>query len=85
MAEFLGHLIKKQRRNGSWKGIKITKEVEALSHMQFVDDTFLAGEANETEAKVMKQTLELYGKFYGQLISWNKSKIYFFNTALIVR
>ena len=69
MAEVLGRLIQKQREQGQWKGIKITESIEPLTHLQFVDDTFLAGVASLEEAKVMKDTLELYGKISGQFIN----------------
>lgn len=62
MVEVLGRLIQKQREQGTWNGIKITETVESLTHLQFVDDTFLGGEASVEEARVMKNTLELYGK-----------------------
>ena len=85
MAEVLGRLIQKQREQGAWKGIKITETVESLTHMQFVDDTFLGGEASVEEARVMRNTLELYGKVSGQFINWKKSEIFFFNTPYNVR
>ena len=68
-----------------WKGIKIIEAVEAPTHLQFVDDTFLAGIANVEEAKAMKQTLELYGRISGQFINWNKSEIFFFNAPQCVK
>lgn len=39
--------------------------MEALTHLQFVDETFLAGKASLEEARTMKHTLELYGRISG--------------------
>lgn len=85
MAEVLGRLIQRQRELGQWKGIKITETVEPLTHLQFVDDTFLAGVASIEEANVMKETIELYGRISGQFINWKKSEIFFFNTPQNVK
>lgn len=65
---------------GVWKGVKVARGVDPISHMQFVDDTFLTGGASEREARLMKKTLEIYGKVSGQKINWAKSEIFFFNT-----
>ena len=80
MVEVLGRLIKRKREKRLWKGVNIIEIGEALTHLQFVDDTFLAGTIQELEAKVMKQTLELYGRVSGQFINWNKLEVFFFNT-----
>ena len=81
----LGRLILKQKELGLWKGIKITKMVEAFTHLQFVDDTFLVGVGSIEKARIMKDTLEVYGRISGQFTNWNKSEIFFFNTPHILR
>lgn len=43
--------------------------MDPISHLQFVDDTFLTGEALKQEAKLMKKTSEIYGKVSGQKIN----------------
>ena len=69
MAEVLRRLIHRQQEQGLWRGIKITETVEALTHLQFVDDTFLVGIESLEEARTMKKTLELYGKISRQFIN----------------
>lgn len=78
----MGRLIQEIRIRGLWKGVKVARGVDPISHLQFVDDTFLTGEASEQEARLMKKTLEIYGKIPGQKIFWAKSEIFFFNTPI---
>ena len=58
----------------------MARGVDPISHLQFVDGGFLTGEASEQEARLMKKTLEIYGKVSGQKINWAKSEFFFFNT-----
>ena len=55
LVEVLGRLITERRVKGQWKGVKVARGVDPISHLQFVDDTFLTGEASEREARVMKK------------------------------
>lgn len=80
MVEALGRLISKKRSEGLWKGIKVAEGVESISHLQFVDDTLLMGEASLREARVIKNSLDKYSVIFGQCFNWHKSKILFFNT-----
>lgn len=41
LEEFLGRSIKKVGCNGSWKGIKVARGIDLVTHVQFVDDTYL--------------------------------------------
>ncbi|XP_059066721.1 uncharacterized protein LOC131044985 [Cryptomeria japonica] len=80
MAEVLGQFISKKWEEGVWKGVQIAAGVNSITHLQFTDDTFLAGDATTREAQVMKETLDIYEKASGQKVNWNKSEIFFFNT-----
>ncbi|XP_059067479.1 uncharacterized protein LOC131858297 [Cryptomeria japonica] len=82
MVEVLGRMISKKGDEGVWKGAKITNNVEPLTHLKFVDDTFLSGEASGREARVIKQTLDDYEQASGKKFNWHKSEIFFFNTDL---
>lgn len=73
LVEVLGRLISKKQSNGHWKGIKIVEGIDPISYLQFVDDTFLMGEVDFREARVMKETLDAYGKSSRQCINWRKS------------
>lgn len=50
----LGGLICKRRNDGLWRSVKVVEGVDVMSHLQFVDDTFLMGETLKREARVMK-------------------------------
>lgn len=65
-----------------WKGIKVAREIEPISHLQFVDDTFVLGEATLSDAHIMKLTIDHYTKLLGQCVNWRKSKVFFFNTLI---
>ena len=51
-----------------------------LSHLQFVDDSALAGLHRIKEAKAFQHALDIYLVASGQKFNENKSSIYFFNT-----
>ncbi|XP_057836614.2 secreted RxLR effector protein 78-like [Cryptomeria japonica] len=55
MAEVLGRSIKFSVGQGAWKGISIKGYMEPVSHLQFVDDTILFGEASKREALIIKK------------------------------
>lgn len=79
MAKVLGHFISKKWEVGAWKGVQIAAGVNPITHLQFADDTFLAGDASAREGRVMKETLDIYEKASGQKVNWHKSKKNFFN------
>ncbi|XP_059070333.1 uncharacterized protein LOC131860010 [Cryptomeria japonica] len=80
MAKVLGRLISKECRAGRWKGIRIVAGVDPLTHLQFADDTFLAGEASAREARTVKQVIDKYEHVSSQKVNWLKLEIFFFNT-----
>ena len=51
-----------------------------MSHLQFVDDTTLAGRARIREAEAFRVTLDTYLAASRQKINDHKSSIFFFNT-----
>ncbi|XP_059066268.1 uncharacterized mitochondrial protein AtMg01250-like [Cryptomeria japonica] len=69
------HLI----RNRKISGVKAASTLPPVVMQQFVDDTFLFGQSFVIEAKEWKHLLEDYALASGQIINYNKSKIYFFN------
>lgn len=69
-----------ERETQQLKGIKITSNMEPITHQQFVDDTMLFGLSNTTEAKTLKKILDSYTMISGQEINTSKSNIIFFNT-----
>ncbi|XP_059067666.1 uncharacterized protein LOC131858444 [Cryptomeria japonica] len=80
MTKDLGHFISKKWEEGLWKGVQIAAGVNPLTHLQFTNDTILAGDASAREARVIKETLDVYEKTSGQKVNWFKSEIFFSNT-----
>ena len=80
MAECIGKLIEKNKKDGRIKGFKPSSKSAPFSHQQFVDDTIMGGEASVKEAKAMKDILDIYSRGSGQLINWDKSSVFFINT-----
>lgn len=63
-----------------WKGIQAHKVLDPITHLQFVDDMILFGEALEQEALVIKSTLEQYVEVSSQCMNKIKSQVFFVNT-----
>ncbi|XP_057846322.2 uncharacterized protein LOC131056028 [Cryptomeria japonica] len=80
MVEALGRSITKARIERIIKGIKITGNLDALTHQQFANDTMLLGTVDEAEALAFNNILNLYARMSGQEINYGKSEIFFFNT-----
>jgi mannosylglycoprotein endo-beta-mannosidase len=80
LVEELGCNLSQAKRRGDIKIITLHPEEEALSHLQFVDDTFLMGLATVKEAQEFKKTLDLFNLALGTIINREKSQVLFFNT-----
>ncbi|CAL8078165.1 unnamed protein product [Prunus armeniaca] len=52
--EKLSHIINDHVSSGTWKSIKVARSGPAISHLFFVDDLILFGEASILQAKLMK-------------------------------
>ena len=59
IAEALSRLCKQARELGNFKGIHIVR-FEYLTHILFVDDILLFGDATEENAKNLKNIRDLY-------------------------
>lgn len=80
MVESLGRLINRAREKALLVGIKITSNMEPITHQQFVDDTMLFGSSSHMEAYGIKNILNNYTNISDQEINTIKSNITFFNT-----
>ncbi|XP_059064119.1 uncharacterized protein LOC131856371 [Cryptomeria japonica] len=80
MAEALGRYLLKLVSEGSFQGLRPSSSNLVCSHQQFVGDTILLGSSTIREEITLKNALNLYSKASGQLINWNKSSLFFFNT-----
>ncbi|XP_059067465.1 uncharacterized protein LOC131858288 [Cryptomeria japonica] len=85
MAEALGRSIYRARENSQVSGIRITSNLDSLTHQQFVDDTMLYGLSNLGEARAFKQILDSYSMASRQEINPAKSEVFFFNTKLSIQ
>ena len=80
MAEGLGRFIKYQVSQNAIQGWWWGNGLPSLSHLQFVDDSALAGLARIKEAEAFRHALDIYLAASGQKVNEHKSLIYFFNT-----
>ena len=76
-AEILSRMLVKEEAINNIQGIKVSREAPAISHLLYADDIIIACRANESNAKVVQRTLELFGKWCGQQINKEKSQIFF--------
>lgn len=80
MAEGLGRLIKSHVSQNLIHGWQWGNGLPTLSHLQFVDDTTLAGRAQIWEVGAFWLTLDTYLAAFGQKINDRKSFIFLSNT-----
>ena len=75
--EYLGFLINESCRKEEWAPLKASKQNLGISHIFFEDDLMLFAKANKAGADSIKKVLSKFCKEFGQLISVEKSRIYF--------
>lgn len=75
--ERLSHLIDVEVSSKNWKGIRASRNGPCLSHLFFVDDLILFGEASVQQATLIKNCLDVFCNASGQKVSNAKSKVYF--------
>lgn len=73
----LSHLIQHVINNGEWKALKVGRHSPAVSHLMFVDDILLFGEATTKQIHCVKQTLNIFCNMSEQEVSQNKTRIFF--------
>lgn len=60
LAEALGRTIKAEALRGSLTGLQVSGGFSNITHLQFLDNTLLFGEASTREARCLKRILSLY-------------------------
>ena len=60
--ERLGHLINDSINSGQWKPIRLSRNGPLLSHLFFVDDLILFGEASTEQMDVIKPRVQKIGR-----------------------
>ena len=75
--QYLGFLINESYRKKEWTPLKASKKNLGISHLFFADDLMLFAKANKASAKSIKKVLSQFCKESGQLVSVEKSRVYF--------
>ena len=58
-------------------GVKVCRDAPAVTNLLFVDDSLILMKANAANALCLKSILDLYCSASGQLVSVQKSSIFF--------
>lgn len=85
MMEGLGRTFNASKEEGRIKGLKLTRNGEALTHQQFVDDPILQGTPTVREAKAFKKILNDFTLATNTEVSLSKSKVFFVNTDISIQ
>ena len=75
--EGLTALLSRAENNGDLVGVKVCRDAPAVSNLLFADDSLILMKANATNAACLKSILDLYCSAFGQLVSVEKSSIFF--------
>lgn len=70
-------LLKLAKKDGLIQGARVCRGGPRVTHLFFVDDSIIFGEANEDGCRIMKGFLDDYEKALGQKINLDKSQIFF--------
>lgn len=76
-AEGLSALLLDAKEKGTMHGVKICPRAPCVSHLFFADDSMLLIKADQQEAEVLHDVLQLYEDCSGQCINVEKSAIMF--------
>ena len=73
----LSKLLQKAEERNKLKDVKLAKGCQPISHLQFADDLFIFGRANEENIRSIKECLSTYSSWLGQKINTHKSTMVF--------
>eukprot|EP00253_Pinus_taeda_P009353 PITA_09353 len=83
--EGLGRYINHAKEVDKIKGLQLSYRGQAWTNQQLVDDTMLQGIPTVKEAHAFKQILNEFAKASGMEVNLTKSKIFFFNTNIVIQ
>ena len=75
--EVLSRMIGRASLNDRIKGVKLSRDSEPITHLQFANDQFLFARARETDADGIMECINLFSTWSGQKINLSKSVIMF--------
>ena len=75
--EYLGFLINESCWKKEWTLLKVSKQNLGISHLFFADNLILFPKANKAGVESIKKVLSQFCKESKQLVSAEKSRIYF--------
>jgi hypothetical protein len=75
-AEALSCMLNHAEYVESLVGVKVCREAPMLLHLLFANDSLILMEANEENARALKQILDLYCAISGQLVSVAKCSVF---------
>ncbi|KAK5839778.1 hypothetical protein PVK06_008617 [Gossypium arboreum] len=75
--EGLSSLLRLAKSGGLFKGVKVSRNGPQISHLLFVDDFILFGEATSRGANLFKDILREYRSCLGQCVNFDKSTVFF--------
>ena len=62
---------------GNISGVKVCREAPTITNLLFADDSLILMKANQQNAETLKSILDLYCAASGQMVSVEKSSIFF--------
>ena len=74
-------MLKEAEARGDFHGCRISRGAPCISHLLFVDDSFLFFNASDQECCKVQSILELYKRISGQVVNLQKSRIFFSNNV----
>ena len=75
--EGLTALLANAEENRSISGIKVSRDAPSISNLLFADDSLILMQANSMNAEALKAVLDAYCAASGQMVSVEKSSIFF--------
>lgn len=75
--ERLSNMITNKVDQGSWKGIYVSRSSTLVTHIFFVDDLILFGQASKSTCIAILEVLNSFYAISCQSINFNKSKVFF--------
>ena len=80
--EGLSTLLVNDKRNGVILGLQASRFGPRVSHLFFADDSLVFMKANTSESERVKHLLKIYEESSGQMINYDKSRLFFNSNTL---